>query len=608
MDAIKGYRLEFINKPFQSRVPNPIKFSQSEHAAIDKEIDSLLSKNAIRPCTHCEGEFISNIFTRPKKSGGLRVILNLKQLNKHIIYNHFKMENLDMVKDMIFKDDFLASIDLTDAYFCVRIHDDDTKYLRFIWNDTLFEYTCLPFGYSAAPRLFTKITKPVLAELHSLGIRVSIFIDDIILVADSVGLLNLHVFRTISLLNSLGFKVNFSKSHLTPSQCIRHLGFMLNSTSLEISLPLDKIEKIKSLCFRALYEGPLPIRQIAQLVGVLISSCVGTKWGKLFYRDVERDKIKALHFNAGNFDAKMSLSDQARDNLLWWLNDCLYIPICFDKTQPSVRLQTDASGLGWGCVLLDSSSSTGGRWNEGERINHINFLELLAAFLGIRSFCSNNTAATIHIELDNTVAISYINEQGGIIQSLDHLSKEIWLWAKSHNKFIFASHIPGKCNNIADSRSRIFHDNTEWSLNQSAFDNICCLFGQPSIDLFASRLNNKCKKFCSWEPCPDAWAVDSFSIDWGQFDLCYAFPPFSLIGRSLSKMFRDKAELLLIVPNWNTQYWYPLIEKGLVTNLRTNTYNFVKSRFLLYLPYDTSKYHELWNKLNLVCFRLSGKR
>jgi hypothetical protein len=132
---------------------NPIAFSEAEQEVIDSEINDLLGKGAISECEHTAGEFVSNIFTRPKRSGGVRVILNLKELNKFVVYKHFKMEHIDQVTDLIFHNDFMTSIDLTDAYFSVKLHESSRKFVRFIWQNKLYEYCCLCFGYAAAPRL-----------------------------------------------------------------------------------------------------------------------------------------------------------------------------------------------------------------------------------------------------------------------------------------------------------------------------------------------------------------------------------------------------------------------------------------------------------------------
>ena len=81
-------------------------------------MDSLLSKGAI---TYSDSPgFFSQIFVIPKKSGGFRLIINLKLLNKFITYKHFKMERLNTLTHLIREEDWFAKIDLQDAYLTVQ--------------------------------------------------------------------------------------------------------------------------------------------------------------------------------------------------------------------------------------------------------------------------------------------------------------------------------------------------------------------------------------------------------------------------------------------------------------------------------------------------------
>jgi hypothetical protein len=272
---------------------------------------------------------------------------------------------------------------------------------------------------------------------------------------------------------------------------------------------------------------------------------------------------------------------------------------------PTLEIFTDASSLGWGAHT--SAQATGGRWSVTETKNHINWLELKAVSLGLKYFAKHLSHATLQIFIDNTVALSYINNQGGSVNTLNNLAKEIWAWSKSNDLWLTASHIPGVENNIADKKSRIFHENTEWSLNQQAFLKICDTFGTPDIDLFASRLNAKVGTYCSWEPDPDSYRVDAFSFSWKKFKCCYAFPPFNLIGHVIRKMVRDNVRnLILVCPKWPGQYWFPLLLK--YKSLSHDYICFENDRDLLRLPFDSDRVHGIWNKLNLCCFRLSSRR
>ena len=80
------------------------------------------------------------------------------------------MENIQMALNLISPGDFMLSLDLKDAYFNIPIFSLHRKYLRFIWNDQRNEFTCLPFGYSHAPRVFTKVFKLLHLRLHCLRI------------------------------------------------------------------------------------------------------------------------------------------------------------------------------------------------------------------------------------------------------------------------------------------------------------------------------------------------------------------------------------------------------------------------------------------------------
>ena len=113
-----------------------------------------------------------------KRSGKYRMILNLKGLNQHIEKHHFKMDTLWSAVKLMTPNCFMASTDLTDAYYVVPIGEEHRKYLRFYWQGCLYQCMCMPNGLSSAPRCFTKLLKPVYSTLRQYGhINVG-YIDD----------------------------------------------------------------------------------------------------------------------------------------------------------------------------------------------------------------------------------------------------------------------------------------------------------------------------------------------------------------------------------------------------------------------------------------------
>ena len=206
------------------------------------------------------------------------------------------------------------------------------------------------------------------------------------------------------------------------------------------------------------------------------------------------------------------------------------------------------------------------------------------------------------MRLDNTTAIAYINKAGGVqYQKLSELARQIWQWCESRKVWIMASYITLEANVEGDKASRITNTDTEWELANCVYKRIVCSFGSHSIDLFVSRLNTKCKRFCSRFQDPESEVVDAFTISWKKEDL-YAFPPFALILPTLRKIINDRATGTMVVSKWSTQPWYPLF----TSLIKEPVLYFEPSQEILISP-CSSLSHPLAKNLTLVAARLSGK-
>ena len=101
IDIVKsGLKLRFAEESAQNICHN-IPVTKAEKQIVSDEIQTLLPKEFIYPCMREEGGFMSSAFTREKRDGYYRMILNLKQLNKRIEYQHFKMESFQSVLNIM---------------------------------------------------------------------------------------------------------------------------------------------------------------------------------------------------------------------------------------------------------------------------------------------------------------------------------------------------------------------------------------------------------------------------------------------------------------------------------------------------------------------------
>ena len=599
LECIKGVHIQFDSNVAQNIVVPPIKCSNVIRDKINCLIIKFISTGIIEEVTHCDGEVISHIFPVPKKNGDIRLILNLKPLNVHLSYEHFKMEHLHCALGLMEENCYMASIDLTDAYYSVNIHEGFRKYLRFLWNDKLYQFTCMAQGLSCAPRIFTKIMKPLFAKLRSEGFLSVFYLDDSLLIGKDFCDCSVNVSKTSKLLTEAGFIINCEKSQFLPVTEIKFLGFILNSNDMTVTLPIDKKQKIVDLCNKYLLDSSSKIRDIASLIGLLISSLPGVQYGALFCRYLELCKISALKHSRGNFDKNMTLDDNAKLELKWWIANVMSSYKTIRVPPHSHCITTDASLSGWGCVYMNET--TGGRWSKDESDIHINVLELKAVLLSLQTFLSHVTSSHIKIKSDNSTAVSYINNLGGVKSITCHkIAREIWIWAISRNNHISAEHLPGVENVVADKASRVFDENTEWQLVPTIFNYISDRLGPFDIDLFASRLNFQCSDYCSWKPDPTAKFIDAFSISWAQFTNSYLFPPFSVILKCLQKICQDQTRVVMIVPLWTTQPWFPKLVRMFIDA------PIILPLGILRLPFKEQATHKLHKNLRLIVCRLSG--
>jgi len=140
------------------------------------------------------------------------------------------------------------------------------------------------------------------------------------LTAENFTLCVQNVIDTTTLLDKVGFIIHPEKSVLLPTQTITFLGFVLNSTLMKVTLTPERALKLKNACQNLLDAASTCIRDVAQVLGLMVSSFPGVMYGPLHHKFLELDKTHALKINKGSFDKNMSLSMEAITDLKWWVN------------------------------------------------------------------------------------------------------------------------------------------------------------------------------------------------------------------------------------------------------------------------------------------------
>ena len=353
------------------------------------------------------------------------------------------MEGIHNLKDLLQPGNWLAKVDLKDAFFTVPMHHQYRKYLRFTFQGKTYQFTCLPFGLCSAPWVFTKALKPALAMLRQKGVRLIAYMDDILLLAESKEMIHDHLEGMTYLLESLGFIINRKKSVLNPAQTLEFLGLTVDSLSKELRLPPLKIKNIQAEARKIAGLRTTTARCLARLLDMMNATNCVIPPAPLFCRHLQMALSNTLEENSQCYEAKVVLSQDCLEELEWWdTNMCKWNGRTILKREIDLTIDSDASLQGWGACC--NHQRTGGPWSTQECRMHINCLELLAATLATQTFAKFRTGISILLRIDNTTAVAYINHLGGTAsKDLVAQTKKLWMWCLERNIHITTQYLPG---------------------------------------------------------------------------------------------------------------------------------------------------------------------
>ena len=348
-----------------------------------EQISLMLQKNVITEVPPDSPGFYSNIFLVRKASGGWRPVIDLKNLNTHIHTPHFHMFTTSSVLSSVERGDYAFKIDLQDAYFHVPIHPSSRKYLRFAFENRVYQFQVLPFGLNTAPQVFTRLGHTVTAYLHRQGISVIPYLDDWLIHQLDRQVLLRHQAQLLNMLDLVGLILNQKKSELDLTQDLQFLGIHLR---LDLGKALLPESKAYERVARALHLSSLKVlnyTQVSQLLGSLNWASGLIPLGRLYMRPLQR------HFHSlgltDRFTPPRRSDPLVLANLLrrWLDPNFLTSGIPIRTFQADLTIFTDASNQGWGAHMGDSKISD--TWTLTDSKLHINCLPYSIGLLCFRA-------------------------------------------------------------------------------------------------------------------------------------------------------------------------------------------------------------------------------
>ena len=184
--------------------------------------------------------------------------------------------------------------------------------------ERFYIYTCLPFGVSSAVNVVDKLLRPHKIYCHRYNIDISVYIDDGISVGSSELLCIAYFKFTLFLLAFSGWSIQTTKCSTIPKTEITYLGYTLNSNTMQISVPVIKVQRLILLIDTILTKNTLDKKVSCKLISSLcglMAHMIPSHAG--FIQIVSRQSQHALgvQVTKGGWNSSLTLNENVIEEL-----------------------------------------------------------------------------------------------------------------------------------------------------------------------------------------------------------------------------------------------------------------------------------------------------
>ena len=405
------------------------------------------------------------VIPKKGKPGRWRLIVNLSapegcSVNDGIAKELSRVEyaSLDDVVSRILelgKGAMMAKTDVKAAYRNVPVHPRDRWLLGMEWEGVTYVDGTLPFGLRSAPLLFTALGDAIEWVASRRGAKwVRHYIDDFIVVGKegtNECVEALRIFKETC--QVLGMPLDDGKEE-GPSEVITFLGIVIDSIKMEIRLPQQKLEELRSTLRKWRGMRSCRRRDLESIVGSLNHACKVVRPGRAFKR-----RLLDLMTTVKRGDRRVRLNQEARADLEWWFqlglnwNGTSLMGLVSET--PHETMLSDASG-GWGCAATWNGRWFQLNWKEAKGAEEWNIMpkELLPIVVAAIVWRTQWRGKVVRARCDNMAVVATIKSGSCKERAAMHLRRCLAFIEASVPVTIVAEHIKGVENTVADALSR----------------------------------------------------------------------------------------------------------------------------------------------------------
>lgn len=552
---------------------------------VTEQVGELVSCGAVLDVTDAHASqrrVVAPLTVAENREGKQRLCWNGRPVNGFLPHQKFKMEHVQVAAGLMRAGDLMFTIDMKSGYHQIPVKPWFRRLLCFEWEGRVYQWQVLPFGLSTAPRAYSKLTRAMVKRWRRQGIRCSNYIDDLIFFASSMEEAVRIRALVLADLARFGWFISPKKSMLRPGTAVKYLGLVLCSVPVpHVRVPSDKVQSLRESMrqvVRRAAMGPVQVkgRTLASLLGFLQSFRLAVPVVSLFTRELYSclNTLPVTELGWFQYGATVTLSQAAVAECCFWRQHIAdWNGFALPPKAVSRVLYTDASGQGYGGLVHrvlrrqeePAVAWQAGVWELGTSVDSV-YTELKGLW---RVLVGAGAELQGQVVLHRTDSVStyWVLAKGGSQRSarLTDLVRKIFLYCVVSGITLSSDYVGEDViiKSGADALSR-GSDASDCCLHPQVFAALWQVFGPFEVDRFASALSvqkvpGSGRALPYWAMFADGLAkgVDALTADWS--GVCnYAFPPVALVGRVLLLVMEQGVRAVVVVPEWESQWWWPL--------------------------------------------------